>query len=244
MRTKPPILITGCSRSGSSMIAASINLCGAFGGKMSYENQSIKRGMFENVRIRDTMVRPYLKDVGVDNMGQYPLPDTNNMMLPGEWKQQVRKILVEDGYKKGNWMYKDSRSALIWPVWHNAYPKAKWIIVRRRTGDVVESCIKTGFMCAFKNSLNQEKVGAKDEREGWLWWVHEYEKRFMEMIMAGIEYRIIWPERMVHGDYDQLFELCDWLGLTWKEESLNFINTLLWSNRFKKGGQNGSKSNI
>jgi len=243
MIVKSPILITGCSRSGSSMIAATVNLCGAFGGKMFYENQSAKRGMYENVKIRDSVVKAYLREVGADDMGQYPIVDSNNLPLPVDWKQQLRKILMEDGYSGGNWMYKDSRSALIWPIWHSIYPKAKWIIVRRRTGDVVDSCIKTGFMSAFKNEDNQKNVGVKNEREGWIWWVHEYEKRFVEMITIGLDYRIIWPERMVDGDYNQLYELCDWLELTWKKEALSFIDTLLWNSRIKKGGQDGSKSN-
>ena len=35
---KDPILITGCARSGTSMIAGVINICGAFGGDMAGPN--------------------------------------------------------------------------------------------------------------------------------------------------------------------------------------------------------------
>ncbi len=239
MINQSPILITGTARSGSSMIAATINLCGAFGGNMSVGTQSFKRGMFENANIRDTVVKSYLVSIGKDPMGQYPLPETKDIVIPNQWKERIEKILFEEGcdlYSKGSWMYKDSRSCLLWPIWHFAYPDAKWIIVRRRTGDIVESCLKTGFMAAFKSYKTRCAVAIEEEREGWLWWVHEYEKKFVEMITEGLNCKIIWPERMVNGDYRQLYELCEWLHLPWKTEALDFIDPLLWKSRQKKGG--------
>jgi hypothetical protein len=69
---------------------------------------------------------------------------------------------------------------------------------------------------------------AYETEEGWLEWVHEYEKRFVEMIQAGVNCKIIWPERMINGNLQQLYEVIEWLGLTWKKEALNHINPLLW----------------
>lgn len=228
MIKQPPILVTSIPRSGSSMITATINICGAFGGYMKEGDQSTKRGMYENVKIRESMVKTYLAFHGVDIMGQYPLLDTKQMFVPGNWKKRVEEIMVSEGYTEGPWVYKDARSALLWPIWNQVYPDAKWVIVRRRTGDILESCIKTGFMTAFKNERNREQINVSTEKDGWLWWVHEYEKRFVEMITAGVAYREIWPERMVNGEYKQLFALCDWLELKWNNDALDFIDTLLW----------------
>jgi hypothetical protein len=127
-----------------------------------------------------------------------------------------------DGYKRGAWMYKDSKIGLIWPVWNLAFPNAKWIIVRRRTGDVIQSCLKTGYMTAYENET------------GWLDWVHAYEKKFVEMIEAGVNCKQIWPERMIMGDFKQLYETIDWLGLTWRKEALDFIDPLLWNKHQKE----------
>jgi len=33
------------------------------------------------------------------------------------------------------------------------------------------------------------------------------------------------------GDYKQLYETLDWVGLSWKSEILNFIDPLLWGSR-------------
>ncbi|MGB4239665.1 MAG: hypothetical protein WBJ87_08685, partial [Candidatus Hydrothermia bacterium] len=69
------------------------------------------------------------------------------------------------------------------------------------------------------------------EEEGWLWMVHEYEKRFVEMIMSGIDCKVIWPDRMVYGDYQQIYEMLEWLGLPWKSEILTFLDPLLEKSR-------------
>ena len=231
---KAPILITGCARSGTSMIAGIINMCGAFGGNMSGPNRSNQKGMFENARIRNTILKPYLRKIGVDEKGQYPLPDVDNIEIPTNLKQRVEQVMIEEGYKEGAWMYKGAKMCLTWPVWHYAFPDAKWIIVRRRTGDIINSCLKTGFMSAFHREQNKKAVGATTESEGWKWWVHQHEKRFVEMMTEGVNCKIIWPHRMVHGDYQQIYEMIDWLGLEWKTDVLNFVDPLLWHARKNK----------
>jgi hypothetical protein len=187
------------------MIAATINMCGAFGGNMS------KRGMYGNDRIREELVKLYLDMIKV-----------NLEYIPVNWGISISAIMEEEGYKQGAWMYKDSNICQMWKVWNYAYPDAKWVIVRRRTGDIVQSCMKTGYMTTY------------DTEEGWLGMVHDYEKKFVEMITEGLNVKIIWPERMVNGDYRQLFELCDWLALPWKKEALGFIDSLLWKSKQKE----------
>ena len=57
----------------------------------------------------------------------------------------------------------------------------------------IGSCKKTGYMKAFKDIAKQTAVGVNTEEEGWLWWVHEYEKRFVEMITEGLDCKVIYP---------------------------------------------------
>lgn len=234
---KEPILITGCARSGTSMVAGVINICGAFGGTMSGPNSNNQKGMFENNRIRQSIVKPYFRQLEVDPLGQYPLPDVDTLPIPRQWRKRVEMVMHEQGYKDGPWMYKGAKMCLHWPVWDYAFQNAKWIIVRRRTADIVNSCMKTGFMRAFNNTVNQKAVGVNDEREGWLWWVHQHEQRFIEMIQAGLNCKIVWPERMVDGNYQQMFEALEWLGLDWKShinEIREFIEPKLWKARQKQ----------
>jgi len=228
MIKQDPILITGVPRSGTSIVASVINLSGAFGGEMS------KRGMLTNDRVREEIVYPYFEDIQMDKLGQYPLPDTDNLLIPPSWRWGIQQVMIDEGYQGGRWMYKDSKLALTWPIWNYAFPNAKWIIVRRRTGDIIQSCLKTGFMTAFGSSANQYAVNAATEQEGWLWWVHQYEARFVKMIEAGVNCKVIWPERMVHGDYQQMYETLEWVGLPWNKGIVNLIDPLLWSDRKKE----------
>ena len=226
-KTNSPIFITGIERSGSSIVAKIMHACGAFIGDVTsmQENIEIKKLVEENY---------YPKSVNCKYIGQYPLPDMSNLPIFMNWKQQVNSIISQQGYTEGLWMYKSSKLCQTWQLWNYAYPNAKWIIVRRRTGDIIHSCLSTAYMAAFKNGSIQKAVGATNEKEGWLWWVHEHEKLFVEMIEAGLNCKVIWPERMVTGDYQQLYETLDWLGLPWKSEILIMVEPLLYKSRQKE----------
>jgi hypothetical protein len=131
-------------------------------------------------------------------------------------------------------MYKSSRASLLWPIWNHTFPNAKWVIVRRRTGDIIESCVKTGYMTAFKDPHIQAKTGVTCEEDGWLWMVHQYEDKFVEMIENGVNCKQVWPERMVSGDYRQMYETLDWVGLPWKTQVLTLADELLNTSRKKE----------
>ena len=232
MDTRDPILITGAARSGTSMVAGVIDICGAWVGDTSGPNRSNQKGMFENVEIRNNIVKPYLQDLGVDKMGQYPLPHPEGLMIPRNFRDQIESVLRKQGYKDGPWMYKGAKMCLIWPVWHYAFPNAKWIIVRRKTSDIINSCCKTAFMRAFTRQDTCRRVGAKDEQDGWLWWVHQHEERFREMMDVGLNIKVVWPERMVNGDYQQIMDTIEWLGLEWQGFKIHqFIEPKLWKAR-------------
>lgn len=228
-----PILITGCARSGTSMVAGIINLCGAFGGRMSGPNKNNEKGMFENARIRQDIVKPYFRELKVDPLGQYPLPDIKGLKIPVNWRERVEEVMIDEGYPGGKWMYKGAKMCLHFPVWHYAFPNAKWIIVRRKTEDIVNSCMHTGFMRAFARTENQRAVGAKTEAEGWTWWVEQHKARFVEMIMEGLNVKQVHPEKMIKGDYSQIHEMLEWLGLEWSSEIPNFIEPKMWKARQK-----------
>jgi hypothetical protein len=214
-----PILITGVPRGLPNVVAAAINYCGAFGGVMAMKNKSFEEGEYSNDQIRDKVVKPYFDRNGWDNKGQFPLPKTERITYSINWEEKIKDILHAEGWKGEQWMYKDSKSCLIWPVWSHAFPNAKWIIVRRRTGDIVQSCLKTGYMMAYEDA------------EGWVSWVHQYEAKFVEMIEAGLNCKVVWPERIIDGDFQQFKEMIEWVGLSWNDKILSQIEPMLWSKK-------------
>lgn len=218
-RLQIPVFVTGIERSGASIIAKVISICGGFTGKTNV--------MQENYEIKK-LVDGYYSSFGINPNGQYPLLDTKQMLIPSNWRTRIENILFDEKYDGSKvWMYKSSRISQMWPVWNYAFPNARWIIVRRRTGDIIESCLKTKYMNAFENEVIRKTVGADNIRDGWLWWVHEHEKLFIEMIETGLNCKVVWPERMVYGDYYQINEMLDWLGLSWNKDIVNMIDPLL-----------------
>lgn len=220
---KDPILITGISRSGTSLIAGIINICGAYSGNVAPPFKEITKSMFENIQIHNSVVSPYFKSIGADPMGQYPLPDVNTLQIPVNWRTRVQEIIKQEGYQGGEWMYKGTLMSLIHPIWHYAFPDAKWVIVRRRDEDIVNSCLHTGFMKAFNTPESWAAIGVTNKRDAWYWWIRQHNKRFVEMIEAGMNCKQVHPERMLRGDYSQINEMLEWLGLEWNSEIPLFI---------------------
>ena len=226
-KVHPPIFITGVERSGSSMIAKIVGLGGAFIGKSSV--------MFENKKIRQ-LVDGYYVGLNIDPNLQYPLPEFP-IPQPILWKEKVVGCLKDEvGFcEHYPWAYKSPKLCQTWPIWHEAFPDAKWIIVRRRTADIVNSCVKTSFMKSFKDPALLQKVGVETEREGWLWWVRQHEEMFTGLEAAGASCMTVWPDRMVHGDYGQVNEMLMWTGLHWNPTIVDKISPMLWKSRtFKK----------
>lgn len=204
-----PILITGADRSGSSFIARIVHMCGAYSG--------IVNKMYEN-EFLSALSKKY-----IDEYSKQTQPFPTFDAVSTQWKTQV----LEWANVRDVWMFKSSFITPMWRIWDYAFPQARWIIVRRRTGDILNSCLKTGYMTLFKDPAIRECVGANDEREAWLWWVHQYEDAWKAMIRKGVDYMTVWPERMADGDYAQLHEMIEWLGLEWNDNIPMKVGSLL-----------------
>lgn len=219
---RDPIIITGCARSGTSLTAGVIHLSGAFGGEMFGPNRHNQKGMFENVEIRQNVVKPYLKRIGVDPLGQRPLPNNRQVFEVSdrqvqEWRDRIHLIVQSQGYKDGPWFYKGAKACLIWYLWHRAFPDAQWVVVRREARDIAASCLRTSFMRAYK------------DLPGWLYWVDRHERRFDEMRQAGINVREFWPSRAIEGDFGYVREFVEGLGLEYNEKLVKaFIDPTLY----------------
>lgn len=217
-----PILITGAARSGISTVAGIVHLCGAFGGEMSGFTRYNERGMFDNRRIRNYLVKKWLAGAKYDTKGQLPLPDIEHCKviaskIAESWKANVENIMCQQDYSDGAWFYKDAKMCLMWPIWAAAFPEARWLIVRRNDKEIAQSCVRTGFMWAFRDVV------------GWLWWVDQHKQRFQEMMETSLTIREVWTEKIVRGELKEIRETIDWLGLEWNEKAvIDFVAPGLW----------------
>jgi len=171
------ILITGAARSGTSLTTRILQEHGCYLG-----NEKDINSLNENTAIRQNILKPYLSSVGADPMGQFPLPDTDH--LPSQLGLRD-KVLAHFKGGPEPYAYKDAKLTLVWPVWAEAFPDAKWVIVRRKAERIADSCIRTNFMKAHGT-----------DKQGWLGWVREHERRFMAMKQKvnAIE---VWPDAYI-----------------------------------------------
>ena len=223
---KPPIIVTGCPRSGSRIIAGILDICGGNGG------QSMDQKRFASMRMQH-LITEYMHWQDIND--QYPLRPTIDLSVPVDWRNKVEAVAEKDGIQPGDtWFIRSPEALLMWPVWHTAFPDAQWVIVRRKTGDIINSCKKTGHMTAYKDPNVRKAAGVKDEADGWKKWVHEYEARMVETMMAGLDCKVIWPQRMAFGDFQQVHSLLQWTGLRWNSDVLGFVDKKLEKTRLKE----------
>ena len=223
---KAPIFITGCPRSGAGLIARIIDFCGADGGMVN--------SAYENKDINKQIIKPYFEEKGYNL--QYPLPELKGLLIPSDIQEKILTLLqVEENnsYLRNDkiWFVKNSALSLMYPIFNYAFPNAKWVIVRRKTSDIILSCLKTAYMNVYEDKEIRTEIGAKTEIEGWKWWVRQYEERFVGMLQNGLNCKVIWPQRMVSGNYQQIYELLEWVGLPWKSQILNFVDPLFAKSR-------------
>lgn len=215
MKFEQPILVTGADRSGSTLVMRALRTCGADVGDVNrmQENKFLRN-------LNHSFVRVHSNGVYMPNLNNFDFKSVN-------WKDKVNAGFHREVGFNNNFAYKDSALSQVWQLWANSYPGAKWIIVRRKTEDIVHSCKETSYMKLFKNAENRRQIGASTEKEGWEWWVKQYQHKFRQMLDSGINVRVVWPERMKEGDFSQMKEVVEWCGLTWQDEVEYIMSKLL-----------------
>lgn len=219
---RPLILVTGVPRSGTSMVAGVLQICGGSFG--------VTDKMYANCRIQNKILKPMLHRAGVCMEGQYPFPkDMQDVMKQADprFKQLVEDIIWQEC--PGTPIIKNSRLLLTLMVWDLSYPDAKWVIVRRHDEDIINSCLKTSYMNVWDNLDILYQAGCKTPAEGWKMWVNRYLELIQELKDNGVSYKEVYPDKIVDGDFTELQDVVNWLGLKWQEQQAKeFIIPQLW----------------
>ncbi len=195
---RPITLITGCARSGTSLTAQVLQACGA--------NLGDVNSLYEHKAVRDRLVKPYLSRIGADPLGQNPLPDYEDLVQTDDWRGAVEQRL------KGADTYKGAKITLLWPVWADAFPDARWVLCWRDIGDIAASCKRTAFMQAYT------------EHEDWREWARAYHQRMQDLRESeSADYIDVWPHEAVTEDVEAYRPVVEHCGLTWDSEAVQRV---------------------
>jgi len=206
-KQRQPILITGCPRSGKTLIAQILQISGIFFGETNK--------MLENEKLSE-LTEAYQQAHDIS-----PASKKSALSIPQDWESKVSQLMLKQGYKDKRWAFKHADISTLWPIWKYSYPEAKVIIVRRSIEDIVPSCMKTKYMTQC------------DTEEEWAELMQQYETKYPEMILSGMNCKTIWPHEMVNGNYAHIYELLRWLDIPWKAEIVSQIDPKFWKSRKK-----------
>ncbi|MDH3232203.1 MAG: sulfotransferase [Alphaproteobacteria bacterium] len=203
------ILITGAARSGTSLTARILQ---AHGVCLGADNQV--NTLWEHQAIRQDILKPMLRAIGADPLGQGPLPHMTKFRPDPALRNRIEWHFLG---RPRPWGYKDAKITLTWPMWHAAFPDAKWIIVRRETDAIIDSCLRTHFM---------KRYG--DNRDGWHQWVAFHLKQFKAMAAADVDVLEVWPQAFIE-DPSQFSEVTDFCNLPFRQKHVTeAIDPALW----------------
>ena len=242
------IIITGMPRSGTSMVAGIIDICGAYGGKLAEANEFNKKGMFENTYIREELIKPFMRLLCPGKKTQRIFPDLLDehilklmRLYASEFRRDIHQNLAYDfGYEKAPsytngpklasdfenkiTYYKDPKACLIYPLFNYAFhPNIKWVVVRRNTAGIIESHNRTDFMDAQPDDLCLKR------------WIHYHEYIFSTMYLDCRPMWQISSEAIIEGKFTQMKQLISELGLEWDQKAVEeFVEPELWDSKESK----------
>jgi len=225
-----PIIITGTPRSGLALVAGTVAACGGFGGLVEMGRPGAP-GSFENLELRESLERPLLKGLGCDPKGHGVLPALAIVrklaeVLSGQWRKRTDRIFIRQSsreavdYSKPNFhpFISSQVAALLYPIWNRAYPKARFVIVRRMPQAVISSCQKVGYV----------KFARPDE-QSWVAMVNHYAAAIDCMKEEGLDVFEIWPSKIIAGDFSDLPKLMEYCDLIYQKDRVkDFLLPIVW----------------
>jgi hypothetical protein len=216
-----PVFILGVPRSGTSLVTGLLALNGLWVGQTLQGDEANPKGYFENIRLRENINKGLLTRLGADRSGVQSFPPMTGLPRVPNLRKVVFEMITEEGYNgSGPWGFKDPKLTLTWPIWHQEFPKARWIIVRRPTSSVVQSCLRAPFL----------RLHSTDPKF-WRRFVAEYEERLDRMQAAGLWLRRLRSSDIIEGKLEWIAEVAREIGLPWNDELANgFVDRQHWRN--------------
>jgi Sulfotransferase family len=207
-----PYCITGMHRSGTSMVARALNLCGLYLG----EPEQIRRfgddnveGYWENDDFVDLNERLLAAQRAAWDMPFREEPGWETSAALAPLREEARQ-LVDWFADREPWGWKDPRNALVLPFWKSVIPGLRFVI-----------CVRSPLEVAL--SLNQR--GRSSLRFGqWLW--EEYYRRILAHT-STVNRIVTHYERGLEHPAQECLRLASFVGRPASEEAVRSMKPAL-----------------
>lgn len=189
------IFLTGAPRSGTIVTMGILEACGADLGEASAS------GLKELKPFRDGVVKGLLKRNGADPLGQGPLLSPDSIKP----SPAIKSALIETVGSVD--AVKALKAVMFWPVIADAFPNAKWIILKRDPQKVAESCLRAPFMKRYSTL------------EEWIEYAQHYHNCCDQLEASDNQTMTLNPsDYLTDGDFSGLQDAIEWAGLEWNEK--------------------------
>jgi len=177
------------------MTCGVLEACGADFGKTIGPHPENPRGFYEHRDVRDKVIKPILRRAGADPLGQTKLPDPDQMPIEPNFRRAIESCL------DGATAMKCAKAMLLWPLFVEHFPDARYVVVRRDRQQIVESCERTTFM---------------KHRSNWGAW-HDGNLKRLEEVKANLDAVEVWPDPTDPEVFREAVEHC---GLEFDEDAV------------------------
>lgn len=224
---RDPVIITGTPRSGIWLVAGAFDAAGGFGGLID------AAGERENTAIRDRLEQPFLEGLGCEPRGLGQLPHSEKILalvpeMREQWRSLVNDIFTKQDYHDHAERFIASQvSCLLWPLWHAAFPQAKWIVVRRTDVKIIAACQSTGFLKPHRRPSDTCHRFLTEKELVRL--IEGYKLRFEEMQKAKLDVTEFWPKDIYEGKQGTLQAILESNGLSWSPVVAEFVRPYRWA---------------
>ena len=209
------IFVIGCPRSGTSMTAAILHLCGAWG-RLAVDGNVRSSGF--HLQVLDNKVLEPALSLGGNAVkkGRFTLP--NLPLIPSRIESLRDRIHgVLHGLSWNNQTYV-IRSRLLLPFVRSLLdqmPEARIILVRRSPEAIGNASVKTGWMAAVA------------ERKWWQDYAKLYNAELHNLeLIQDPRVMTLYPSSYLRGDLEDVKAVVKLCGLTWTKEADALLNEL------------------
>jgi len=214
MINERPILVTGHPRSGAGIVMGVLHICGAELGQVDKMN--------ENWLIRDKVMKLYLQEVCGESNGITTIPtkDEFSKEVNDRYEETLYWMLHLQNITTKKWAYKDSRILLTYDsLFDSVYPGAQYIVVRRNDEDILNSCCKTTHTAFLASSNKRVSTKKESPLERFKISLEIYKEKIKEL-KSQKHIQEVWLEKTLDGDYTELKNVVEAVGLEWKEQDV------------------------